>query len=115
MVVPFSPSGLLWLGIPSGASFPRGAGIPPKLPMEYMAAHGRLWAAKDDHEAKALIAKWFFRRLWMGVNRREQALAPRAGLLEGCNFKDFGWLTSLNVQIEPKGLLPAVANRARSV
>jgi hypothetical protein len=42
-------------------------------------------------------------------------LAPRAGLLERRNFKDFAWLTSPNVQIEPKGLLPAVANRARSV
>ncbi len=33
----------------------------------------------DDHRATSLIAQGFFRRLWTVANRREQALAPRAG------------------------------------
>ena len=39
----------------------------------------------NDHRAKALIAQWFFRRLWTVVNRSEQVLAPRAGFEPATN------------------------------
>jgi hypothetical protein len=42
-------------------------------------------------------------------------LAPRAGLLEASSLKALDWLTSPNVQIEPKRLFPALANRHRDV
>jgi hypothetical protein len=48
----------------------------------------------EDHWAKVLIARWFFRRLWTVVNISEQILAPRAGLpdvreINGLDLKTF--------------------------